>query len=283
MPTLVHRCGNLNTRIHESSLQSLLSIAACDGFGCGYIFPFAISELPKRGRDASQAAQMYGRLDLLHNLLSTYHSTKELSVNDVLQFSKQGLEMADDKVRQTAIKVIVEVHKIEKAAGRNLQLEERLGNLKPALMQMLQKRCEEADNGNEAEGAAPGASSADSRTLPAIGSMKVLGKALPPIGAAPSFGPGRLAPLKKHDPFASASAVVAPNRSASQRTRMAGGDASSSSVPTSDLAVPKYSQMVMSPSSKAKALKQMPASQAGAGVMDAAEENIIQYLMQDQR
>ena len=102
MPTLVHRCGNLNSRIHEASLQALLGVASCSPFGYGYVGPFALTELAKKNRDASQSAQMYGRLDLLHSLLVTYRSTDDLSSEDILRFSKLGLDMPDDKVRNEA-------------------------------------------------------------------------------------------------------------------------------------------------------------------------------------
>ena len=98
MPTLVHRCGNLNSRIHEASLQTLLGIASFQSFGYGYVGPFALTELAKKNRDASQSAQMYGRLDLLHSLLVTYRSTDDLSVDELLRFSKLGLDMPDEKV-----------------------------------------------------------------------------------------------------------------------------------------------------------------------------------------
>ena len=98
MPTLVHRCGNLNSRIHEASLQTLLGVASFPSFGCGYVGPFAMTELAKKNRDASQVAQMYGRLDLLHSLLVTYRSTDELSIDDLMRFSKMGLDMPDEKV-----------------------------------------------------------------------------------------------------------------------------------------------------------------------------------------
>ena len=78
--------------------QSLLTIAGFPSLGYGFVAPFAMAELPKRNRDASQAAQMYGRLDLLHSLLATHRSLADLSVPEVLKFSKLGLDMPDEKV-----------------------------------------------------------------------------------------------------------------------------------------------------------------------------------------
>lgn len=191
MPILVHRCGNLNSRIHEASLQTLLSVASFSSFGCGFVGSFAMAEPSKRGRDASQAAQMYGRLDLMHGLLEAHRDDSDLAVEEVLKLSRRGLDMPDDKVRQAAIKVIVEVLKVQKAAGYGpVQLETYFGALKPALIQMLLKKCEDAGvgdgfAGSQAAGLASGGPA--SRKLPAISDgmgFKALGKALPPISSA---------------------------------------------------------------------------------------------------
>ena len=57
-----------------------------------------MADLTKKNRDASQAAQMYGRLDLLHSLLVAHKHLADFSVPDLLRFSKLGLDMAEDKV-----------------------------------------------------------------------------------------------------------------------------------------------------------------------------------------
>ena len=54
------------------TLQALLTVASFSSFGYGFVGPFAMADLTKKNRDASQAAQMYGRLHLLHSLLVTY-------------------------------------------------------------------------------------------------------------------------------------------------------------------------------------------------------------------
>ena len=57
-----------------------------------------MAEPSKRGRDASQAAQMYGRLDLMYGLLKARRDNNDLAVEEVLKFSRRGLDMPDDKV-----------------------------------------------------------------------------------------------------------------------------------------------------------------------------------------
>ena len=94
------------------------------------------------------------------------------------------------QVRQAAVKVVVEVLKAQKAAGRGpVQLETHFGTLKPALMQLLIKRCEDAGVGDGFAGQAAGLATGGpaSRKLPAISDgmgFKALGKALPPISSA---------------------------------------------------------------------------------------------------
>ncbi|GAX84082.1 hypothetical protein CEUSTIGMA_g11506.t1 [Chlamydomonas eustigma] len=327
MPIMVHRCGNLNTRIHEAALQALLSVASFSSFGCGYVAPFAMAEVPKRGRDASQAAQMYGRLDLLSSLLnSNARSLHEISVDEVMQFTKQGLDMPDEKVRQTAIRVIVEVYKMQKTAGKMMQLEQKLGSLKPALMQLIQKRCEEADQGESAEVVGVKVSSLpdiDSRKLPALGNgIKVFGKPLPPLSnpepstspSSPDAGTGALKSsgsmrkkggesVRAITPSGGSSvagrgrsrmnAAESSERGASPKTptqhgslRMKGLQQISENTP--DLDVPKYTELLSSSTSKPKTSNKLQPLQpsavnGSAGALDAAEEQLIQYLMEDQR
>lgn len=80
-------------------MQAILAVAKFPNFGSSYVGPFILAEPPKRNRDASQAAQMFGRLDVLHGLLTTFHSSDGLPVPDMMKMSKQGLENADDKVQ----------------------------------------------------------------------------------------------------------------------------------------------------------------------------------------
>ena len=48
---------------------------------------------------------MSARLELISLLLSTFKSTRGLGVEETLKFTKQGLDMADDKARQAAVQV----------------------------------------------------------------------------------------------------------------------------------------------------------------------------------
>ncbi len=284
MPILVHRCGNLNSRIHEASLQTLVSVASFPSFGVGYVGPFAIAELAKRGRDASHSAAMYGRLDLVCALLSTYRTMADLSVEAVLAFCKLGLEMPDDKVRQAAIRAVVEVNRLQRASGKDLKLESQLGGLKPALMQMLQKRCaEDADEGGLAVVASSPSPKGDARKLPALGSgIKVFGKGLPPIGGGGA--------TSMPDPYANAGVTsLMPSASVKQspsslgrkeRLRMADMGAAEAS-PTGPLSA--SNRLHKSPKSPSSNFAKMNSRRQIDSALDDTEEQLIQYLMDEQR
>eukprot|EP00798_Chlamydomonas_sp_ICE-L_P004082 gene4082-14182_t len=147
LATLIHRCGNLNTRIHESSLDAIVSIAGYPNFGVAYVSPFALAPVPKVAKDANASAQMYGRLVLLSAMLSTLSTGKPnegLGLQETLSFAKQGLEMPDEKVRQAAIKVCVDMYRLRRSIGADLEIEKYLGPVKPALLQVLQRKFAEA-------------------------------------------------------------------------------------------------------------------------------------------
>mmetsp|Transcript_7204 Transcript_7204/g.15720 ORF Transcript_7204/g.15720 Transcript_7204/m.15720 type:complete len:559 (-) Transcript_7204:921-2597(-) len=341
MPIIIHRCGNLNTRIHESSLQALMGVAAKQNFGCGYVGPFALAALPPRSKDASQVAQMYGRLDLLYSLLSTYKSTKGLAVEDVLVFAKQGLDMPDEKVRQCAIKVVVEVYKLQKMAGAEFEPQKYLGPVKPALMQVLQRRFAEASAELEGGAAAGGAAPAAAGEAAAATGIKVYGKQLPPLAggrggpltplgssggtlavtgsglnspaatpesgsASPPVGrpprtPGtppsgpssrtrtpvrertRMSSQPSDSPAPASRSGAQSTRSPSPATRSVG----SSGEPAENLCVPAHKSMFKRTS---KPSSQTSNKDSGASVMssyngalDDAEEQLIQYIMGDDR
>ena len=85
--------------------QALLGIANQPKLGTAYVGPYALAPLPAQKKAASATAQLFGRLDLVHGLLSTYGmngACEGMAVPEVMGLAKQGLEMADDKVRSSA-------------------------------------------------------------------------------------------------------------------------------------------------------------------------------------
>ncbi|MEW5315540.1 MAG: hypothetical protein WDW38_006961 [Sanguina aurantia] len=188
---LVHRCGNNNARISECSLQALLVLAAQPNFGVVYLGPFAIAPILKKAADGTSAnAQMVGRLDLVHALLATFNSTRGLSLQDVLLFTRTALDLPDDKVRNTAIKVVAELYRLKRMAGDVLDPQKALGQLKPSLLQVLNRKFAEVDELLRSGGVAAtwgGSTSYDGRPLddlPATANgVRVFAKALTPPNA----------------------------------------------------------------------------------------------------
>eukprot|EP00798_Chlamydomonas_sp_ICE-L_P004083 gene4083-14183_t len=191
MPMLLNRCGNLNTRMRDhlkpNGYWALLAIAGASNFGTGYVGPYALAPMPPRAKAASASAQMYGRLDLVYGLLSNYclagSSTAGLGMKEVMAFAKQGLEIPDEKVRSCAIKVVVEMYRIEHAAGRDLEPERYLGPLKPALLQILHRQFDEARTEMSGGAMATGISiKAPKGSLPPLGGGGGGRGGLPPLG-----------------------------------------------------------------------------------------------------
>ena len=203
--------------------------------------------------------------------------------------------------------MIVEVHKLQKADGKGpLQIEQQLGALKPALMQMLQKRCEDADS-EEGGLEAVGSTALDSRKLPTIGAsagFKVFGSALPPLGRSPAAvldGDAAVTPsLKMRVSMAAAARGRAeapsdrgntpdtPTKLRSKGSLLSPIAAKKRLESDASLEVPKYSQIMAGPKGKLGSIKlgvetasSLPGSPSG--VLDATEEQLIQYLMDDQK
>lgn len=178
VPLLIHRCGNLNSRIHETSMQAIMHMTGSAKFGCAYIGPFALAPLPKKAQGAGQTGQYCGRLDLIYHLLITFRSTQGLPVEDVFTFSRGALELAEEKVRSAAIKVVAELYRLRRMAGDEINIERYLPGLKPALVQVLEKRF--AEVAEEVGHAGNGISD-----ISAVQGVKIYAKNLPPLAGAP--------------------------------------------------------------------------------------------------
>ncbi|KAG2432807.1 hypothetical protein HXX76_008541 [Chlamydomonas incerta] len=219
MPTLLHRVGNNNSRIQETSIQALLTLANQPALGLAFLAPHALSAIPKKSQQGSAAAsQMSGRLELITCMLNVQVQQQlgfgtagrvgpggsapknALSDEEVVKFARPALDMPDDKVRTAAVRVVAEVYRNRKANGQPFEVEKMLGaGVKPALLQVLHRRFAEVDE-EIANGVGPGTARAGNPaeevpvgpgiTIKAPGSAS--GKsALPPIsgrfGALPSL------------------------------------------------------------------------------------------------
>ena len=210
-----------------------------------------------------------------------------------------------------AINVIVEVNRIQKAGGRGpLQLDRCLGVLKPALLLMLQKKCEEADAEDGGVMVVGSPKVKESGKLPSINmGFKVLGKALPPISPQqpsspdttlfPPLSPAGSVPSMKKKlsisrglrPQESSSDLVSergsspatpPLAHARSKGSLLAPISSSQKLEDPLLDVPKYSKMFsIKGASSAKTEAAGGSMNSIPGALDETEEKLIQYLMDD--
>eukprot|EP00198_Chlamydomonas_reinhardtii_P000992 XP_001690327.1 predicted protein [Chlamydomonas reinhardtii] len=287
MPTLLHRVGNNNSRIQETSIQALLTLANQPTLGLAFLGPHALSPIPKKSQQGSAAAsQMCGRLELITCMLNVQQQLgfgtagrvgpgggapkHTMADEEVVKFARPALDMPDDKVRTAAVRVVAEVYRNRKANGQPFEVEKMLGaGVKPALLQVLHRRFAEVDE-EIATGVVPGTARAGNAaeevpvgpgiTIKAPGSAGAKG-ALPPIsgrfGALPSLTVGGADVMMIHS---GASTPARGNSSQSVR-----GSNSSQGVRAS---------------TKADSLK---ARGKGSGnALDDAEEQLIEYILNDE-
>ncbi|GIL78316.1 hypothetical protein Vretifemale_7762 [Volvox reticuliferus] len=192
MPTLLHRVGNNNARIQETSIQALLTLANQPALGLAFLGPHSLSAIPKKSQMGSAAAsQMAGRLELITCMLNVQVQQQmgfgsagrtagatatgraamdALAPEDVVRFTRPALDMPDDKVRATAVRLVAEVYRGRKAAGQPFEVEKLLGaGVKPALLQVLHRRFAEVDE----EIAGGGSRAAGNEDLPVGSSITI--------------------------------------------------------------------------------------------------------------
>lgn len=283
MPAIIARCGNLSGRIHEASVSTVLQIAGFSHFGISYVGPFAVSELPKRHHKAGQAAQLCGRLDLIYCLMTEFHSHRGLPVEEVMAMAKLGLENPDGHVRQAAIKVIAESHRLHRMDGKRLELERYgLGSqIKPALMQLLVKRLEEVDEEPLPPRPKEGQGSS-TRPPPLISIPSSSSFGAPRSNEPTPTSRGRMDRNRSlPGPPSSSGRSPSLSRAASSRQNTISTPPDEPVAP--DARVPKYS-VILAPKVPSRFPQpiQSPVSML-PGALDEQDESLIIYIMADQR
>jgi len=191
-PALVHRAGNLNSRISQASIETLVLLAGEKPMGMQYISPFVMEPVK---RTKNQTTVMSGRLEMLMSLLDRYGLSDKgggLSARQLLYFTRSALEMPDDKVRNLAVQLIVAVYM---ANGRQLEMK-HFGTLKPALLKMLERKFAEVDAAELGEEGGPGMGCDDADLPPLVGtgasSLPPLDTAFPPMGNVLTASPSKM-------------------------------------------------------------------------------------------
>ena len=172
-----------------------------------------------------------------------------------------------------AVKVIVEVHKIQKADGKGaLVIDQQLGVLKPALMHMLQKKCDEADDKeNRPEATGQAAPLGNMKKMVLNAGVKVFGSALPKLSSM-----GRRQPLAQVVPLT--------------QVQNKGGSMSSMAAKrilkedmSLNAATPQYSKILAGSWGKSNSIRPIGHPAGASSTLDAAEEQLISYLMDYQK
>mmetsp|Transcript_8005 Transcript_8005/g.9285 ORF Transcript_8005/g.9285 Transcript_8005/m.9285 type:complete len:542 (+) Transcript_8005:119-1744(+) len=183
VPALIHRSGNLNPRISQASMSLICFLASELAVGVAYIAPFVLEPVK---RMKNQTAALTGRLELISRLLERCGLSDRtgFSVPKVLGFALPALETPDDKVRQSAVALVLDVYQ---RCGRTVD-EKYLFRLKPALRKMLQRKFAELDEennnmlngGGNGFGLPPLENGADSHQIDFYNNNNVVGSGRPP-------------------------------------------------------------------------------------------------------
>lgn len=196
MTIMLSRTGESNQRVLECTCALFLSLARLENIGLDFIAGYITAPV----KTMRKVRLVWGRLDLLRRAIVAFGLKRSdaLSAETVMPVVVPALDIADEKVRKMAVRVVTDVYKV---AGKDA-VAKHIQNCKPALQNLLQRRFDKAD-GKEA---AP--------TKRSAGSLApIKGSSLPPLslrmdGVAIKGGPtpqlsGLSAPTQSH-PFGGA-------------------------------------------------------------------------------
>lgn len=164
MTSMLGRTGESNQRVLESTCTLFLSLARLQNVGLEFVAGY----ITKPVKTMRKLRLVWGRLDLLRRAIVAFGLKRSaaFSAETVMPVVVPALEVADEKVRKMAVRVVTDVYKI---AGKDAT-EKHIQNCKPALQNLLQRRFDKAD-GKEA---AP-------TKRPAGSLAPIKGSSLPPL------------------------------------------------------------------------------------------------------
>ncbi|KAG1680361.1 hypothetical protein FOA52_015452 [Chlamydomonas sp. UWO 241] len=149
---VLHRVGNANARVHDVCVAALVAVSRASRLGPAFVGPLAHAEpVVRPGRESSSTSQLYGRLELLCALVAAHGEGERapgLARAPLLARARDGLDCPEDKVRSSAVRLLVEVRAAALLrGGSDADILPALGVLKPALTALLAQRFEEAVGG----------------------------------------------------------------------------------------------------------------------------------------
>eukprot|EP00003_Mantamonas_plastica_P011575 TRINITY_DN2132_c0_g1_i2.p1 TRINITY_DN2132_c0_g1~~TRINITY_DN2132_c0_g1_i2.p1 ORF type:complete len:384 (-),score=130.87 TRINITY_DN2132_c0_g1_i2:90-1241(-) len=153
IPHMVNKLGDNNTKVRNASSQALLHLCAHNRFGSTII----AAEVLKPMKNMKSPKPVQGRLDLLLTLIPQYGLDNQngIETQQVMTLILKCFDHANGNIRKTAQAVTIEIYKI---IGPEVMA--YLKNVKPALLESLQKDME----GAQVSGGVGGGASSSSTT-----------------------------------------------------------------------------------------------------------------------
>ena len=116
VPALIYKLGDMNARVRELALDLLLEMSSHSCLGVSFIASLVSPCTPAQAASSSYWKYIIGILNLLSALvashpLSTDDEDDKFSVHSVMTIALQGLNVTSNKVRKTAISVVVQVYR----------------------------------------------------------------------------------------------------------------------------------------------------------------------------
>ena len=139
MGSMLARTGESNQRVLECTCALFLSLARMETVGLDFIATYVTQQI----KTMRKTRLVWGRLDLVRRTIIEYglKRANKFSADTVLPMVIPALEVADEKVRKMAMRVVVDTYKIVGKDAVNPHVQ----NCKPALQNSLQRRFDKAD------------------------------------------------------------------------------------------------------------------------------------------
>ena len=207
MTSMLARTGESNQRVLECTCALFLSLARMENVG----LDFVAGHITQPVKTLRKLRLVWGRLDLVRRTIVAFglKRTAAFSAETVLPLVIPALDVADEKVRKMAVRVVTDVYK---TAGKDA-VAPHIQGCKPALQNLLQRRFDKAD----------GKETTPSKRVGNLAPLGKSGSSLPPLslrmegvaikgGNKGAAGAGGLAGLSAH-PFGGGALLPPPTSS----------------------------------------------------------------------
>lgn len=139
IPIVVAKTSDRNARSMEAARKGVVFLAKQPHIGCQRVMSHILAPIS----NVKDISAIRGRLELIEHIMGEFGLSKNqggLSLSGIMTFTRTHLEAADEKVRRAAVEVTVSCYKLK--GDRTMKY---CGNLKPALLKLLEQRFGEID------------------------------------------------------------------------------------------------------------------------------------------